>query len=228
MNSATVIQNPKLDEVLRHPRVWRATEARRTHDNEIPTGFADLDALIGGGWPQGALTEILFAQPGVGELSLLMPALARLSQDERWLAWIAPPFIPYAPALAAQGVMLSRVLVVHPDSELDALWAVEQALRAGTASAVLAWVKQADERSLRRLQLAAEEGNSWGIIFRTESRVMQASPAALRLRVAAHPDGVGVQVLKRRGGWPTGPVPVARQRTHNNHRTPLRQASLPL
>jgi len=224
MNTA---MNPGLEEVLRHPRVWRGGQAH-TEDN-ITTGLPDLDALIGG-WPQGALTEILFPQPGVGELSLVMPALARLSQDDRWLAWIAPPFIPYAPALAAQGVMLSRVLVVHPDSEGDALWAVEQALRTGTCSAVLAWVKQADERSLRRLQLAAEAGNSCGILFRTESSIVPASPAALRLRVQAHPEGVGVQVLKRRGGWPTGPVGVHRKTNNpnSNHRTAVRQASLPL
>ena len=59
----------------------------------VPTGFAMLDeALPGGGWPRGALTEILPARTGIGEISLLAPALTRLSrQDPRWIVWVAPP-----------------------------------------------------------------------------------------------------------------------------------------
>jgi hypothetical protein len=235
-----------IDSLLQHPGLWRGKRPAQVEDGGIPTGFSALDALLpGGGWPLGALTEILPAREGIGALRLAMPALARLSHEGRWLAWIAPPYIPYAPALAGHGVQLSRVLLVHPrtssalrvtsrelppesgapnsqhatrNAQLDSLWAIEQALRSGTCGAVLAWPTSEDERSLRRLQLAAEEGRSWGLLFRDPRCAALSSPAALRLAVAPAPDdGLAVHILKRRGGWPTGPVTIdlAKERKEN-------------
>lgn len=114
----------------------------------------------------GTLTEILTTQAGEQALGLVLPALARLSHERRWLAWIAPPHIPAGPMLAAAGVDLSRVLVVHPKATADGLRAVERALCAGTCGAVLAWLSGPDQRILQRLQHAAERGRSWGVVFR--------------------------------------------------------------
>ena len=119
---------------------------------------------------------------------------------------MAPPYIPYAPARARAGVNLARVLWVHAQRGIDGLWAAEQSLCAGTCAAVLAWPTVADTASLRRLQLAAEAGNALGILFRTERAAMESSPAALRLRLEPDAMGLRAQVLKRRGGWPAGPV----------------------
>jgi len=42
----------------------------------LPTGHAELDrCLPGGGWPRQGLIEILTDRNGIGELSLLLPAL---------------------------------------------------------------------------------------------------------------------------------------------------------
>jgi len=197
-----------LDPLLQRADLWRGGQIPPVADG-VPTGFADLDALFpGGGWPRGALTEILLPRDGIGALRLVMPALARLSRENRWLAWVAPPHIPYAPALAAAGVDLSRVLLIHPRAASDGLWAVEQTLRSGTCGAVLAWPAVGDTRALRRLQLAAEAGRCWGLLFRPEHLVRQSSPAALRLRLVPQERGVAVHVIKRRGGWAAGPVHV--------------------
>ncbi|HHZ88243.1 MAG TPA: translesion DNA synthesis-associated protein ImuA [Chromatiaceae bacterium] len=199
-----------VDTLLQRADIWRGGQTSSTAYAGVGTGFAELDEVFpGGGWPLGALTEIFTQHRGIGELSLLMPALARLSQEEpRWIAWIAPPYIPYAPALLAHGVDLSRVLWVHPRAAQDSLWALEQALRSGTCSAVLAWPEGLDSRSLRRLQLAAEVGQSLGLLFCAEHMAEQSSPAALRLQLSPALGGVDVTVLKRRGGWATGPVHV--------------------
>ncbi len=201
-----------IEELLQDPRIWSArTSQIQWRGGVLATGIDPLDnALPGGGWPLGALTEVFLDHYGIGELKLLMPALAALSRqpttDEAlsgWIAWIAPPFVPYAPALASYGVDLSRVLLVHPNANAkDCLWATEQALRSGSCAAVLAWVDQADDTALRRLQLAAEEGGCWGIIFRPAQSVHQNSPAALRLKLSASAQGVDVQILKCRGGYP--------------------------
>lgn len=196
-----------LDNLLQRADIWRAGQLPGTVP-AVPSGYHELDEVLpGGGWPQGALTEILMARQGVGALRLLMPALARLSREARWICWVAPPHIPYAPALVAAGVDLSRVLLVHPKAHQDGLWAVEQSLRSGTCSAVLAWPRIDDSSVLRRLQLAAEAGDALGFLFRSQHLAARPSPAALRIALDTHSDGnLSVSVLKRRGGWAAGPV----------------------
>lgn len=198
-----------IEKLVNHPHIWQGA-ASHSLDNVYPTGFKALDEhLPGGGWPVATLTEIVLENYGIGELSLLMPALARLNRpkktakDSGWVLWVSPPFIPYAPALNKQGVDLTRMLFVHAaPNHRDSLWAMEQALRAGSCAAVLAWVQSADEAALRRLQLAAEEGGCWAILFRPEAALKQRSPAALRLRLLREDDVTWVEILKCRGGRP--------------------------
>ena len=202
--------NPSLESVLQHPGIWRGNQRAQTADDALPTGFAALDELLpGGGWPRGALTEVLLSRQGIGELRLLMPTLARLSEAEGWLAWVAPPYVPYAAALAAAGIDLKRLVVAKPQSEADAWWTAEQALRSGACGALLAWLRAADERRMRRLQLAAETGHTWGVLFRHARAAQDRSPAALRLLLEPAADGLDVTILKRRGGPVSQPVFVA-------------------
>ena len=72
---------------------------------------------------------------GLGELKLLLPVLKTLSRQARWIAWVNPPFIPYAPALKAAGVDIDKILLIHPKNHKDALWALERATQSGTCSA---------------------------------------------------------------------------------------------
>lgn len=198
-----------LDRVLQHPGIWRGAELAPAAGG-LPTGFAELDGVLpGGGWPRGALTEILLDREGIGELRLLLPALARLSRDRRWLAWVTPPHVPYAPALATAGVALERLLLTHPPHPADAWWAAEQSMRSGACGAVLAWLDRPDERRMRRLQLGAESGRTWAVLFRAAGDAASRSPAALRLRLEAHGDELSVHVLKRRGGPLDRPVRIA-------------------
>jgi len=201
--------NASLDLVLQHPGIWRGDQLAQAGADALPTGFAELDEqLPGGGWPRGALTEILIEREGIGELRLLLPALARASEQSGWQAWVAPPHVPYAPALAAAGVRLKQLLVAKPQSAADAWWTAEQALRSGACSAVLSWLSMPDERRMRRLQLGAESGRAWGVLFRSASAAQERSPAALRLRLEASANGLAVHILKRRGGHLSRPVMV--------------------
>ncbi len=211
--AAEAAEREPLERLLADARVWRGRQTRAPHLRVLATGWPALDAALpGGGWPLGALTEVLVEAPGRGELSLLLPALARLTdarREDAWIAWVAPPHIPYAPALAAAGLRLERILVVNAGR--DAAWAAEQTLRSGLCAAVIGWFERIDERGLRRLQLAAEEGGALGVAFRDAERRGQTSPAALRLRVGAAArevaeagdDGILVDVVKCRGGRPT-------------------------
>jgi len=196
-----------LDLVLQNPAVWRGNGCAWVAEPSVPTGFPELDVVLpGGGWPAGALTEIYAERPGIGELQIVMPAMARLTQvAERWVTLVAPPYLPYAPALAAHGVNLSRLLLVQAPATDENLWACEQALRAGGCGAVLAWLTHIHERAVKRLQLAAEAGGTLALLFRS-ARVIPASPAALRLHVSKAESRTVVRVLKRRGGGLPAPV----------------------
>jgi cell division inhibitor SulA len=187
---------------LNSPAIRRGSHAPAALPAGLPTGFSELDrCLPGAGWPAACLTELLPDQLGIGELSLLMPALARLSQERRWIAWIAPPHVPYAPALNAAGVDLSRQLVVHARDGLETHWAVEQALASGTCSAVLTWLgERVQDKVLRRLQLAAESGRTRAFVFRPSAAVDTSSPAHLRLSLStAGREALRLRVLKCRG-----------------------------
>jgi len=195
--------------LLESPHVWRGFTKQSTGDVHA-TGFEDLDAhLPGGGWPTGALTEIILERHGIGELSLLMPAMARLCEQgfseaaRGWIFWISPPFIPYAPALSRHGIDLDRLLLVHASAmQYGSLWAMEQALRAKSCAAVLAWAQAADQTALQRLQLAAEEARCWTVLFRPDAALKQRSPAALRLRLTRDAVVTRVEILKCRGARP--------------------------
>ena len=188
-------------------KVWRAHEQAQIKAE--PTGFAALDRVLpGGGWPLGAVSEVLHAQPGVGELSLALPLLARLTQAKRPIAFVAPPMRPYAPRLAGAGVALSHALVVEAERAQDRLWCAEQLLRAA-AGAVLLWVDKTDTQSLRRLQLAAEDSEACVLVYRPERFAAESTPSALRLRVWREQGAPQVEVLKCRGARPS-PISLLR------------------
>ena len=193
----------RIAQLLTHPALWRGRSAAPI--DCIATGHPALDAALpGGGWPRVGLVEVLSPQHGVGELRLLMPALAALTQrtPARWIAWIAPPFEPYAPGLVAQGLALERQLVVRTDTSRRAqsLWVMEQSLGLGACDVALAWVRRAQPRNVRRLQLATERGRALGFLFRALSYARESSPAALRIVVEPRQQGVSVTLLKSRGG----------------------------
>ncbi|MFQ5547214.1 MAG: translesion DNA synthesis-associated protein ImuA [Woeseia sp.] len=195
-----------LEELLQNPRLWRGRD-RAQGEHGLSSGYPKLDrSLPGGGWPKHALTEILLDHYGSGELQLLMPALARLSKardsEASWIAWVAPPFQPYPPALLQWDIDLSRVLLVRPRKEKETLWAAEQALSSGNCAAVLMWPDKLDGYSSRRLQLAAGTGQSWAIAFRPLDALSRPSAAALRVQLIPGEKGTSLRILKSRGGRP--------------------------
>ena len=206
-----------LDAEAGAPSLWRARDFAQTAVGQrsagIGTGFAPLDAaLFDRGWPRGGLVELLGDAWGVGELRLLLPALTALAATEnRWLAWIDPPFVPYAPALEAAGIDLAKVLLIRPEGKGEAIWALEQALKTGACSAALGWLAEAELRfsELRRLAIAARQGDAWCTLFRPASAAGSASGAELRLRLSPKGcDLLRVEIVKRRGGWPLAGIEV--------------------
>jgi cell division inhibitor SulA/protein ImuA len=193
--------------LLDRPDIWRGDSLNRVGAGAVSSGFPGLDAVIpGGGWPAGTLTEILPAHEGIGELRLLGPALAAQSRRGLRLAWIAPPHLPYAPALAAAGIDTAKLVIVRTASHKETLWAAEQALASNACGAVLAWLGGAKYAELRRLQIAAEGGRAPAFLFRPSEVASESSPAALRIALGTSGGGLAVDLFKRRGIPLTYPV----------------------
>jgi len=201
-----------LEDILQRHPVWRGGGSKL----QIPivsTGYESLnDQLPGGGWPTGALTELLPGRKGIGELQLVLPALAALSWAGKRVVWIAPPHLPYAPALAAAGVDLAQLVVVRAPGRRDALWAAEQALRSGSCHALLAWFHRASFDELRRLALAAEASPAWVTLFRPPAAAAEPSPACLRVALEPEGDALSLRILKRRGAPAAAPLRLVLKR----------------
>jgi len=191
--------------------VWRADALARhaSPAGVVATGHALLDAeLPGGGWPVGALCEILQTHSAQSEWRLLLPTLCVVQgQGARpgaasWVVLVGPPHVPFGPALAALGLDVQQLLWVKASTSAERLWATEQALRCAGVAAVLAWLPQAQAASLRRLQMAALAHARLLFVMRPAAAQRESSPAVLRLLLmqnAAAPDALHIQVLKRRG-----------------------------
>lgn len=205
------LSGASLDRLLDARQVWHGRSAPAPADG-IATGMTALDqALPQGGWPPAALSEILLPADGVGELQLVLPTLARLARKDRPVMLISPPYLPGVAGWSAGGVDMRHVRIVQAGTAIEALWAMEQCLRSGACAAVLSWPAGADDRALRRLQIAADTGQTPGFVFRDRRHAEHASPAALRVELEADPTPQ-LRVRKCRGAQPPSrPIPLPRR-----------------
>lgn len=204
--------------------VWRGSDWHTGHVNQTwPSGHAALDAqLPGGGWPSNALVQIQQAAHSHAEWALLLPALAQQARQAQQqggkLVLVAPPYLPFTPALQAAGIAPQRLCCVPQlpgRSAQDLAWACEQALHCRDVLAVLAWLPELPVAALRRLQLAAaSHGRPLWLWQGAQAGQMglHSTPAALRLRLERAPQdatSLQIQILKRRGPALDRPVQLS-------------------
>jgi len=175
------------------------------------TGHAALDeALPGNGWPIGAVTELINDTAGCGELSLLLPMLAQLSQQGHRIVMVDPPWIPYPSALHGRGLAMEKLLLIRTQNRKESLWACEQVVRGMSGGAMLAWPEALSFGELRRLQLAAKSSRKTVFLFRDQKAANSSSPAALRLRLTPDDGDLQIRVLKCRGQRPASSIRIRR------------------
>lgn len=197
--------------------VWRASELAISRATTSSTGHAVLDPeLPNHGWPRSTLVELLLQQHGIGEMQLLQPCLAALSQQQR-IALVQPPYLPHAMACRAWQLNERNLLWLRPQSTADALWSAEQILKNGSCGAVVLWQQHVRPESLRRLNLAAQATDTWLWLLRPLAAAADASPAPLRLALRPALGGVAVDIIKRRGPACDTPlfIPLATMPVHH-------------
>ncbi len=136
-----------------------------------------------GTWPTGAITEIFYPTHCEHALNLVLPTLAQFNHADKWLAWVSPPKIARQLKLDKKSINHARILQIYPHPTTNGLWAVEKALRSPTCGAVMSWVTDTDSAAMKRLEKAAREGDTCGILFRPDSSLTKTSQAALRLKI---------------------------------------------
>jgi protein ImuA len=206
---------PALSPAFAH--VWRADALDAAAVHTLDSGYAILNAVLpGGGWPQGALVELLQPQAGLHEWGLVAPALAGLQAQapSRLMVLVGAPYLPFGPALGARQLDMRRLLSVQANRNDGPalLWATREALQCADVAAVLAWLPDARSAHLRRLQMAAQAHHKLLFVFRTPRAQLESSPAPLRLLLEGASSEAGnlrVHVLKRRGPPLAAPLLLA-------------------
>ena len=160
----------------------RETDADRAA--RVATGHPSLDHALGGGFIRGALNEVMLERPGSGAFE----ALIGFARDLPRIAFVHPVRLPYPPALVHLGIDANHCLIVRARSQREHLWALERVLEEGDGAAVISWLgDEVDDRTLRRLQLAARKGKTTALTFRPARAARHASPAPIRLCIRPHP-----------------------------------------
>ena len=155
--------------------------ARAGSNSVFSLGAPEIDAALPwGGLPAGCLHEISGAsERDAAAAAFAAFVLARLAGGEdagssghRPVLWITAGRGPYAPALPAFGLDPARVTLVRARRPVDALWALEEALRCADLAGVVAEDADPDFPASRRLQLAAADSGVTALLLRPEAKAL--------------------------------------------------------
>ena len=156
-----------------------------------PSGLPALDDALGSGFVMGAVHELVAASEGAPAVSLALRIATQAAGRGKWIFFIDTRHDLYPPAIAQLGLPLGRLMVVRASRPTDALWVCEQALRCQAVAAVVVPLRTIDAYASRRLQLAAEAGQSLGLLI-CQDQPSGHTFAASRLRIEPRvfaPDG---------------------------------------
>jgi protein ImuA len=128
--------------------------------------------------------------------------------------WISSARTIFPPALKSFGIEPDKIIFIYLKKEKDILWAMEEALKCVSLSAVVGDMKELSFTNSRRLQLAVEQSRVTGFILRNNPRNLNTTACVTRWKItplsSESPDdmpGVGfprwnVELLKVRNGKP--------------------------
>lgn len=164
------------------------------------SGIDGLDELLpAGGWPKSGLVEVIVPDEYTDVMSLLMPALVRISQQGGWIAMVTPPCQARTRLFADTDLNPVRVLQVNPHPGRSALWTAESMLQSGNCGVVLAWPNCNTELMDKRLQKAAASGKALCILIRYEGLSTPPSGVDVRLKLVIDEDGGAVYLVDNQG-----------------------------
>jgi hypothetical protein len=171
----------------------------------------------------GSIIEWLAENEACGAAALSLAVLAsRFRSLSGEAASAAGPLVVvdpagtfYPPAAMALGIPGWRIVWCRPRSHADTVWAIDQALRCEAVAAV--WARlgaRLEDRDARRFQLAAETGDTSGMLIRPSSVRGQPSFAETRFHV----------LIPKTGSFPQAPSSITKP-SHSNGPPSQRRAT---
>ena len=183
---ARVLASPQLSASVRELKLQLGAieEIARPDRAPLPTGLAELDAiLVGRGIPRGRLTEITGAS-GSGRTSMLRTLVAAVATGGRWVAYIDATRTLAPRDWAHVGSERAPLWMIRPASSARATWCADLLLRSGAfALVVMDGAPQLSRvLAVRLTRLARDVGAAFVV---TGEHGGDATGSSVRIRLAA-------------------------------------------
>jgi len=119
------------------------------------------------------LTELILSSNETQQTQLLLPMLAQLTRlcGDQWITFVALDGfceqLLNAEELKALGAEHHKIRIVRAHTPADARWITWEALKLGNSHTVIASPGKLSAVEFRQLELAAQAGNSQGLLLRS-------------------------------------------------------------
>jgi len=165
------------------------TEAKNDHERNTIDQTFNIDQL-----PESELTEFVCSD-GAGAFYSLLPGLAQLSEQNRWITLISPPKGLDEKLFALYGIDPSRVLLIHPKEGTQNITVVNKALKNGKSGIVVYWAANVPSRFLAQWRKSVKQGQCIGVWMNSSGRASASQSVAVTANVIVESKYVKVRKI---------------------------------
>ncbi|MBX3192292.1 MAG: recombinase A [Labilithrix sp.] len=199
--------------------VLQGTAEKAPDRHVLSLGWPELERVLPDrGLPRGVIeiaspVEKSVMRGGATTIALSAVRAVHAADPKAWCAWVSEKNAPslYAPAVAAAGVDLDRLLVVRPEAAALARTVVKVGASGAFDLVVIDALSGLDGKIgkaktdgaivIRKLALAAEEkGTTFLVLSNVFASRAAPWPVALRIEVERRPEAIALRVTKDRRG----------------------------
>jgi len=140
-------------------------------------------------FPLGAVHEFISesAEAASSTTGFTSGILSGLMKNGGAAVWIGKSPVLFPPALKAFGIPPDQVIFIDLKRDKDLLWAMEEALKCASLSAVIGEIPELSFTHSRRFQLAVEKSKTTGFILRTSPRILTPNSCVARWMIKPLP-----------------------------------------
>lgn len=166
-------------------------------------------------FPLGAVHEFIAdkMEDAACSVGFIAGLLSSILGDNGVALWISSDRMIFPPALKRFDLEPDRLIFIDLKKESDIFWAMNEAMKCDSLSAVVGELREIDFKSSRRLQLAVEQNHTTGFILRKNVQSLNTTACISRWRITSSASaldnlpGLGfpkwnVELLRIRNGKP--------------------------